>query len=156
MILFPGIGIPVIEINCFMYVYRHSYAGKIVSLYWIATWRLAHGEHYQNQCWDIVSWTLRNKLQSNFNRNSYIFIQENVFENVGHFVSVKMCQGNGYERDTSAVFVYYHNVPRSWEPSSIGKPREHHIRKRYLPVKAQCWSRIFTAPEMAIAAAADF
>ena len=38
--------------------------------------------HYLNQCWDIVNWTPRNKLQWNFNRNSYIFIQENRFENV--------------------------------------------------------------------------
>ena len=35
-----------------------------------------------NQCWIIVNWTLRNKLQWNFNRNSDIFIQENGFENV--------------------------------------------------------------------------
>ena len=33
-------------------------------------------------CWDIVNWTFRNKLQWNLNRNSNIFIQENVFENV--------------------------------------------------------------------------
>ena len=38
--------------------------------------------HYQKQWWNIVNWTLRNKLQWNFNRNSYIFIQENAFENV--------------------------------------------------------------------------
>ena len=36
--------------------------------------------HYLNQCWNIVNWTLRNKLQWNFNRNSNIFIQ-NAFEN---------------------------------------------------------------------------
>ena len=30
----------------------------------------------------IVNWTLRNKLQWNFSRNSNIFIQENVFESV--------------------------------------------------------------------------
>ena len=30
----------------------------------------------------IVNWTLRNKIKWNFNQNSYIFIQENVFENV--------------------------------------------------------------------------
>ena len=35
-----------------------------------------------NQCWYIVNWTLGNKLQWNFNQNSYIFIQENAFENV--------------------------------------------------------------------------
>ena len=35
-----------------------------------------------NQCWDIVSCTHWNTLQRNINRNSYIFIQENTFENV--------------------------------------------------------------------------
>ena len=35
-----------------------------------------------NQCWNIVNWTLGNKLQWKFNQNSNIFIQENVFENV--------------------------------------------------------------------------
>ena len=38
--------------------------------------------HYQNQCWNIVNWTPRNKLQWKFNRNSYIFNQENALENV--------------------------------------------------------------------------
>ena len=38
--------------------------------------------HYLNQCWNIVKWSPRNKLQRNFNRNSYNFIQENAFENV--------------------------------------------------------------------------
>ena len=33
--------------------------------------------HYLNQCWNIVNWTLRNKFQWNFNRNSNIFIYEN-------------------------------------------------------------------------------
>ena len=38
--------------------------------------------HYLNQRWNIVNWTLGNKLQWNFNRNSNIFIEENTFENV--------------------------------------------------------------------------
>ena len=38
--------------------------------------------HYLNQCRNIVNWTLGNKLQWNFNRNSNIFIVENAFENV--------------------------------------------------------------------------
>ena len=37
---------------------------------------------YQNQCWNIVNLTLGNKLQWNLNRNWYIFIQENAFENI--------------------------------------------------------------------------
>ena len=38
--------------------------------------------HYLNQCWNIVNRTLGNKLQWNFNRNSYIFIQHDGSENV--------------------------------------------------------------------------
>ena len=38
--------------------------------------------HYLNQCWNIVNWKLRTKVQWNFNRNSNIFIQENGFESV--------------------------------------------------------------------------
>ena len=39
-------------------------------------------KNYLNQCWNIVNWTIGNKLQWNFNRYSNIFIQENAFENV--------------------------------------------------------------------------
>ena len=38
--------------------------------------------HYLNQCWIIDNWTPRNELRWNLNRNSYVFIQENPFENV--------------------------------------------------------------------------
>ena len=38
--------------------------------------------YYLNQCWYIVNWTLRIKLQWNFNWNSYICFQENAFEKV--------------------------------------------------------------------------
>ena len=35
--------------------------------------------HYLNQCWNIVNWALRNKLQWNYNRHLNILIQENAF-----------------------------------------------------------------------------
>ena len=35
-----------------------------------------------DQCWNIINLTPRNKLQWNFNRNSYMCIQENPFKNV--------------------------------------------------------------------------
>ena len=38
--------------------------------------------HYLNQYWNIVNLTLWNKVQWNLNRNSYLFIQENAFENI--------------------------------------------------------------------------
>ena len=47
---------------------------------WLVAWTAPC--HYLNQCWHIVNWTLRNKLQWNFNRNSNILIQENAVESV--------------------------------------------------------------------------
>ena len=38
--------------------------------------------HYLNQCQNIVNLTIRNKIQWNVKRYSYIFIQENPFQNV--------------------------------------------------------------------------
>ena len=35
-----------------------------------------------NQRWVIVNWTLRNKLQWNFDQNKDLFIQENAYENI--------------------------------------------------------------------------
>ena len=52
--------------------------------HWFWWWLVACSvpSHYLNQCWNIVNWTLGNKLQWNLNRISNIFIQENEFENV--------------------------------------------------------------------------
>ena len=47
---------------------------------WLVAWSAA--SHYLNQCWNIVNWAIGNKLQWNLKQNSYIFIQENAFENV--------------------------------------------------------------------------
>ena len=39
--------------------------------------------HYLNQCWLIVKWTPRKKLQWNSNQNTKVFIHEKAFECVG-------------------------------------------------------------------------
>ena len=51
---------------------------------WFRQWLVACSvpAHHLNQCWNSGNWTLGNKLQWNLNLNSYIFIQENVFEKV--------------------------------------------------------------------------
>ena len=61
-----------------------AYMPRWTSHHWFKSWLVAWTapSHYLNQCWNIVNWTLRNKRQWNFNRNSYVFIQENAFENV--------------------------------------------------------------------------
>ena len=60
--------------------------------------------HYLKQCWNVVNWTLGNKLQWNLNRNLYIFIQENAFEN-----RVSMClrYSNPFSHD---IELYTHKV----------------------------------------------
>ena len=47
---------------------------------WLVAWTAP--SHFLNQCWNIVNWTLWNKFQWIFNRNSNIFIYENEFESV--------------------------------------------------------------------------
>ena len=49
--------------------------------------QMAHS-HYLDQCWNVVSWTLRNKLQWNFNRNSYFFVQDNAFQNTVYKMTI--------------------------------------------------------------------
>ena len=50
--------------------------------YWFRQWLVACSapSHYLNQFWRIVNWTRGNKFHGNSNRNSIIFIQENVFK----------------------------------------------------------------------------
>ena len=47
---------------------------------WLVAWSAP--SHYLNQCWNIVNWALRNKLQWNSNLNSNIFIHKNAIESV--------------------------------------------------------------------------
>ena len=53
--------------------------------------------HYLNQCWNIVHWISRNKLQWNFNRNSWIFIRKSIrniaCEMAPIFSRPRVCQG---------------------------------------------------------------
>ena len=57
---------------------------SILAHHWFRKWLVARSvpSDYQNQCWNIVNWTFGNKLQRHFNRNAYIFVQENEFEKV--------------------------------------------------------------------------
>ena len=65
--------------------------------HWFRLWLVAYSapSHYLNQCWVIVNWALRNRLQWKFNQNTKFFIHENCIWihrlwNGGHFV-----QGGG-------------------------------------------------------------
>ena len=51
--------------------------------HWFRLWLVTHLVpcHYLKQCWLIPNWTFGNTFQRNFNQNTTIFIQENIFEN---------------------------------------------------------------------------
>ena len=64
--------------------------------------------HYRNQCWNIFIWTLRNKLQWNFDRTWYIFNQDNAFENVvwqtASILSRPLCVKRFYDMNIRNIF----------------------------------------------------
>ena len=61
-----------------------------------------------DQCWNIVNWTLKNKLQRNLKRNSSVFVQENAFENgVCEMASVlfrPQCVNNQFQQNSNQDF----------------------------------------------------
>ena len=65
--------------------------------HWLRLWLVAclAPSHYLNQCWNIVNWTLRNKLQWNFNRNSQHFhsrkFVSKCFEKISTILSRPQC-----------------------------------------------------------------
>ena len=63
---------------------RDAYTRQWTNQHWFRQWLVAWPapSHYLNQCWNILIWIHRNKLQWNINRNSNIFIQDIAFENV--------------------------------------------------------------------------
>ena len=65
---------------CFSIVSIGTYMAQNSRILIVISWTAP--SHYLNQCWNIVNWAPRNKLQWTLNRNSYIFIQEHAFENV--------------------------------------------------------------------------
>ena len=67
---------------------------------------------YLNQWRSFVDWTLRNKLQGNFNQNSHIFIQENAFENVVWKMSVILSRSQCGKSNNSISPLK--KIPQKW------------------------------------------
>ena len=62
--------------------------------------------HYLNQCWVIVNWTIRNKLKSNFNRNTKLFIQEIASENIVCKMSAILSSGRWVKLNSLSAAIY--------------------------------------------------
>ena len=76
--------------------------------HWFRKWPVAYSapSHYLNQCWVIVKWTPRNKLQCNFDKNKKRFSYKNVYENIVCELAAILFRGrwgyNVYLRVTSS------------------------------------------------------
>ena len=57
-----------------------SESGKHGFRWWIVVYSAP--SHYLKQCWDIVNWTLRHKLQWKCNQNTNVCTHENASENI--------------------------------------------------------------------------
>ena len=72
---------------------------------------LLSSSHYLNQWWLIVSWTIRNKLQSNFFSNIGISIIEHEYEyslqHSSHFVSASVCKIHSHRKMNSSFFIFF-------------------------------------------------
>ena len=90
--------------------------------------------HYPYQCWNIVIWILRNKVQWNVNRNSYIFIKKGIWNcrqrNGSHFLSTlkyNCCNKHWLKSHQSwpLYFIDYQVIHSPWYCHECG------LHKRY-------------------------
>ena len=67
----------------------------VLGHHWFRQWLVACSapSQYRNQCWLIVNWTAGNKIRWNMNRIVFIFIQEDLFENVACQIGGHIVQG---------------------------------------------------------------
>ena len=116
---------------------------------------LLSGQHQaiiRPKCWNIVNWTLRNKLQWNPNRNKFIHFHSRKciwkchLENGGHFVSASMCykivitEGCSHKPYLPGVNELIHphaNASKVW-----GQVRPLQIGKMYGSQKGTLWHTI--------------
>ena len=85
-----------------------------------------------NQCWNIVNWTLRNKSLWNFNQNSYIFIQENAFENVVCNMWRAFCPGKDESTGTKPLPAWLHSKSNKYAKSFHPFFRWKQVNTKYL------------------------
>ena len=95
---------------------RDTYMRQWSNNHWFRQWLVAWSEptHYLNHFWNIINWSLKNKLQLNFKQNSNIFIQEKCIwkcrlRNSGNFVSKFLVPLSGPQQI----------IPQDQQPSNV-------------------------------------
>ena len=99
-----------------MYVYIYIHTHTVIGS---DNYVCSEPSHYLNQGWNIVNWSLRNRLQWNANWNPYVVIQGNALENVvckisgirswPQYVKVRTPNSSTYPMLTSSAHKFTHN-----------------------------------------------
>ena len=111
--------------HIYIYIYIYIYMGELDSTgSGNGVLPIRQTSHYRNQCWLIVNWTLRNKLQWNLNQNTKLFIRENSFENVCKMVAI-LSRGDEFR------CVSYHTISLYMY---IGK-KTWHVLKKFIKIQ---------------------
>ena len=76
--------------------------------WWLVAWSVP--SHYLNQCWNIVNWTLRSKLQWNSNQNTNFFLHEIAFENVAWEMAAILSRGKWVNYSSPNEVVISQNI----------------------------------------------
>ena len=90
--------------HCRQIIWLHSYSRAPPSAAYMRQWtesalvqimacRLLGAKPLFKPSWFLVNWTLRNKLQWIFNRNTKLFIQENASENIACEMAAILSRG---------------------------------------------------------------
>ena len=91
----------------------------IASDKWLGAWSAP--EYYVNQCWLIVNWIFRYKLQWNLNQNSTIFLEKRVWKcrlrHAGYFDCIQCfrcqsCVCSSYLLSTFQGLKWLHRTPK--------------------------------------------
>ena len=86
--------------------------------HWFRLWLVAcpAPSHYPNQCWFIVKWTLGNKLQWNFNKNTKLSIHENASENIVCELAAILSRGDRltYSNITQYYIEHGRDIGATW------------------------------------------
>ena len=101
--------------------------------------------HYLNQCWLIVEWILRNKLQWNSNQNTKLFIHENwkCLQNGSHFVQEEMRQVDQYytsSKQTVCIILGMYSI-FYWDITLLFKGGCLHLHLPELPRKNEIFNK---------------
>ena len=103
--------------------------------------------HYPNKCWVIVKWTLRNKLQWNFNQNTKLFIHTNTSEYIVCEMAAILSRGDELRwlviGDGNSFSVYHFSTKKYGPIKTSYATRKNNNKQSSYRTEVRNWSPYF-------------